>query len=269
MTTKPGSLKINLSSVIIALAAACCGLQASAADNSYQPMLTEGKTWCEATFYCLQASSSTDKGPFARISTYRVEEDTIINGMQCKLVRCNDSAKRECFREVDRRVYYIPDHIINAGGNITEDDMYLLYDFNLHKGESVTVRPMEYYDGPLTYTVQQEDSVTIGKRRFRRLTFSGIGPVIEGLGSPDGLTFQSIYEPTDGSRHAVVGVMYHKDFYLHNDLMAAPSESSAIKSPVAPRQEDSAAYDLAGRRLHRPQPGQPYVSDGKVRVSTR
>ena len=141
----------------------------------------------------------------------------------------------------------------------------LVFDFSLNVGDNYMGLPIE-----------SVDTIEVKGRQYRRLSFglkTGYGKEkdycwVEGIGSSLFGIYNGIYPPTLISGitdHSVLSVYDGDELIFEEDDFMAPAVT-AIKTFTRDNSENSAFYDLQGRRLTaEPQRGL-YIRDGKKYV---
>ena len=114
-----------------------------------------------------------DQGEPGSYTSYSAKEDTLIHNKSYKKIITN-GAYAGSYRDSNRVVYFIPD---------TSNTEYILYDFNLEKGDTI-IHP---FGGAVcsndTVTVDFTDSVLISGKYHKTIFFSSMTNWIEGIGS--------------------------------------------------------------------------------------
>ena len=172
----------------------------------------------------------------------------------------------------------------------------LLYDFNSVDGStyegiaqyrSYENDPGWYYEG--WYHVSAADTETVGDEEVKSwyvwfgLTkdedmdrTSKVYRIVEGIGIVEygGLYYLETYDHTSGHNFYNSfeccldldgNIIYPKDY---NDALPGGGIPSAVESiPAEHRESNAPIYDILGRRIANPAPGQLYIQDGKKHIA--
>ena len=163
-----------------------------------------------------------------------------------------------------------------------------LYDYELEEGESYGMFTTSgvvnatliskstekvYHEDALLQVFELEDGKIIevikGLGNVTRGTYVTIEPDGTTTGNPEGITPADMLNPTEGYPAFLVKVYnsYSDSYYLNDRRFLECVESLDSEDGfIAP---EDRLYDLQGRELREPVPGQPYIQGGKVFVETK
>ena len=232
-------------------------LTAVAQDN-YKKVLTPGKVW-----KCLVVRdyvSDVVKKPY----TVTVECDTIVDNRKCwKMSSVYDDSGQPASYWDDIVAYeengkvYAYKHPLSD--NI-EGDWTLMLDFTLHKGDVAT---------EFGSIVTEEDSVEVNGILYRRLSITG-GYWVEGIGPNTDYWRSNIAKPTHMETREMLAcyengkLLFSKDDF---DKEAYKRVENGVNSITVQKGEESATYDMGGRRINAPRKGDIYIQDGMKRMA--
>ena len=218
-------------------------LTAVAQDN-YKKVLTPGKVW-----KCLVVNdyvSDVVKKPY----TVTVECDTIVDNRKCWKMSSvyDDSGQPTSYcddivaYEENGKVYAYKHPLSDKG------DWTLMLDFTLHKGDVAT---------EFGSIVTEEDSVEVNGILYRRLSING-GYWVEGIGP------NTDYWRSNISCYENGKLLFSKDDF---DKEAYKRVENGVNSITVQKSEESATYDMGGRRINAPRKGDIYIQDGVKRMA--
>ena len=235
-----------------------------AAQDSYRPLLKDGKTW-----ELLGRAANFEE---VRLTQY-VDGDTIVDGehyykMYTRMAVANTGevitvSGPILMQEEGGRVWELRN---DTKGNMTR---WLLYDFGLSVGDTFTSM------GSDVVRLTAIDNIKVGEQLFRRFTF---GVVDDGLAAPiywvEGVG--SLHGPMESVVYGQVGVSYklracYEDgaCIFTGDDFSAPSyhseetEYSGLSKLPMSEKRHSPTFDLQGRHLSCPPENGVYIRDGR------
>ena len=226
--------------------------------DTYRPMLTEGKSWVVVT-----TTDFKDMYPF--LEDYEivktVSRDTVIDGHSCKIIENvrKDTGGRysSVLLEEDRVIYWYDQ---------SKKEFVRWMDFNLHLGDDL------YKGWGIGYEdwdyVLSEDTVEVNGIGYRRMGigFMGYKPSrywVEGIGASRWGVDSSPFISTMGI-YTYMKACYENDecIFTKDDFYKEAAGGVAIPSDAGV--EDGAVYDLQGRRLRHTVPGINIVNGKKI-----
>ena len=226
--------------------------------DTYRPMLTEGKSWVVVT-----TTDFKDMYPF--LEDYEivktVSRDTVIDGHSCKIIENvrKDTGGRysSVLLEEDRVIYWYDQ---------SKKEFVRWMDFNLHLGDDL------YKGWGIGYEdwdyVLSEDTVEVNGIGYRRMGigFMGYKPSrywVEGIGASSWGFDSSPFISTMGI-YTYMKACYENDecIFTKDDFYKEAAGGVAIPSDAGV--EDGAVYDLQGRRLRHTVPGINIVNGKKI-----
>ncbi len=239
----------------LALLAMVC-LPLSAQEQVYSNFLHEGKTWRLQQVVAYATSEVT----------VTVAGDTLAGGKSCKKLVCDDGGEKTLFAvmvEEGEKVYEYD------GGKFVP-----VYDFGLKEGD--TLRSTDN-----TIVVTATDTVEYNGKKFRRLLLHKTNGYttdcladdfyeywVEGIGS-EYAPNQPYSFATPGNRYRLLTVDDNGETLMDAEgrQKLFPPVLTGIKPAAQPdRHAGEEAFDLSGRKIHQPQPHQPYIRGGKKYV---
>ena len=163
----------------------------------------------------------------------------------------------------------------------------LLYDFTCKEGESYRALHLHHYGGKeMTYTVKSVDNIEIDGENYRSLnvypeTDTGYNdpilvPMVEGIGIiGDGCltTFNILDHPTKPSVDYVFNRVLDMDgtviYHAGSGFVDIPLTGFLGVDNIADQSEEKVApiYDILGRRILAPTPGQLYIQNGRKHIA--
>ena len=255
-------------SSIIAMFALCVG---SALAQKYHPFVEEGKEWIVLR---------GDMGDTYRI--YTMKGDTVINGTTWKKSGFRDyrwwdyrefSSFSGFFREEDGKVYYLPVYdsiqcyLYDYDLNKTVDRFYvkqdsvgfLFMDMNLEVGDTCNTwsmwpgRGMQYYPKSTAYKVEWvEYNGQMRKKINMKYAKKGM-TWVEGIASFNGYPWENDGDLGWGDSAALALCRTPNEVLYKDDLLYDGAiefyENLKLSIRVPQREEESAYFDLQGRRL--------------------
>ena len=226
--------------------------------DTYRPMLTEGKSWVVVT-----TTDFKDMYPF--LEDYEivktVSRDTVIDGHSCKIIENvrKDTGGRysSVLLEEDRVIYWYDQ---------SKKEFVRWMDFNLHLGDDL------YKGWGIGYEdwdyVLSEDTVEVNGIGYRRMGigFMGYKPSrywVEGIGASRWGVDSSPFISTMGI-YTYMKACYENGecIFTKDDFYKEAAGGVAIPSEAGV--EDGAVYDLQGRRLRHTVPGINIVNGKKI-----
>ena len=226
--------------------------------DTYRPMLTEGKSWVVVT-----TTDFKDMYPF--LEDYEivktVSRDTVIDGHSCKIIENvrKDTGGRysSVLLEEDRVIYWYDQ---------SKKEFVRWMDFNLHLGDDLYKGwGVGYEDWDYVLSEGTVEVNGIGYRRMgigfmgykpSRYWVEGIGASSWGFDSSPFISTMGIYTYMKACYENGECIFTKDDFYKEAaGGVAIPSEAGV---------EDGAVYDLQGRRLRHTVPGINIVNGKKI-----
>lgn len=274
-------------SSIIAMFALCVG---SALAQKYHPFVEEGKEWIVLR---------GDMGDTYRI--YTMKGDTVINGTTWKKSGFRDyrwwdyrefSSFSGFFREEDGKVYYLPVYdsiqcyLYDYDLNKTVDRFYvkqdsvgfLFMDMNLEVGDTCNTwsmwpgtTGMQYYPKSTAYKVEWvEYNGQMRKKINMKYAKKGM-TWVEGIASFNGYPWENDGDLGWGDSAALALCRTPNEVLYKDDLLYDGAiefyENLKLSIRVPQREEESAYFDLQGRRLREAPKRGVYIKDGKAVVN--
>ncbi len=267
--------------------ALCVG---SALAQKYHPFVEEGKEWIVLR---------GDMGDTYRI--YTMKGDTVINGTTWKKSGFRDyrwwdyrefSSFSGFFREEDGKVYYLPVYdsiqcyLYDYDLNKTVDRFYvkqdsvgfLFMDMNLEVGDTCNTwsmwpgtTGMQYYPKSTAYKVEWvEYNGQMRKKINMKYAKKGM-TWVEGIASFNGYPWENDGDLGWGDSAALALCRTPNEVLYKDDLLYDGAiefyENLKLSIRVPQREEESAYFDLQGRRLREAPKRGVYIKDGKAVVN--
>ena len=276
-------------------------LSFSLSAEEYGSMIRQDRVWLcsswergEHTAKYMKFMDSKDfmDKTYTRVST--IKKVTWDNNMTNIIIEEDIDETEAWMREENGKVYLLlegwdTDH--NVSGSSTGLYEGLLYDFNAEDGSSyegiAQYRSYEndpgwYYEG--SYHVSSVGTETVGDKEVKcwnvRFSLKGseelspqIYRIVEGIGIIEygGLFYLETYEHTSGGSHFYNifdccmdmdgNILYPKDF--KDELPGGGLTSSVTAVGMEIPAQNTPLYDVLGRRITEPAPGQLYIRNGK------
>ncbi len=232
---------------------------------------------------------------YTRVST--IKKVTWDYGMTNLRIEENIDETEAWMREENGKVYLLldgwdlnPDMVSSTSTAPYEG---LLYDFNAEEGSSYAgITQYRYYENDPgwysegLYHVSSIDTATVGDEEVKRwnVRFSLTGeeemstqvfPIVEGIGIVEygGLFYLETFYLTSGSNFYNIfncymdldgNVLYPKDY---TDELPGGGLPSSVASVNPSEIANDAIYDILGRRIANPAPGQLYIQAGKKHIA--
>lgn len=230
---------------IFIMLAACSAIHAQDIKNEYKPILTDGKMWKVLVDY------GGEKG----FITYTVIGDTIVNGKQCKKIKCSENPY--CLEtdiiahEEDKKLYCSSSNSFKS----------LMLDFGLNKGDAA------FYDmdGNPTTMVSDVDYITTKGITRKRITITtpGNSPIywVEGIGT-------NIEQWIGQYEYPVSLSLSFYECYENGKLIFSLSDFNPTTTinKIQNTQPNDIRYSITGERLKNAGKNDIYIQNGKKRI---
>lgn len=251
----------KLISILAAITILCGAVKAE-----YQPFLVDGKAW---TVIWYNVNSDGPSGTcLEKSASYRVlPEKREVNGLICNKVI--EYRNRDwLLSEAGRKVYLVDEE---------SEKTYLLYDFNVHKGDKFTFKYADNSAESFDLLVVSEEDVDFEDRhttiKLRRITFEDGRVWVEGLGAPNVDSFATIFPSPSYERETEVCLTYFYDdvaewiIWNWNYFIKGTDVEVGLNEQYArPYVDPAKRYDLLGRELSgEPATGSYYIEAGKLK----
>ena len=222
-------------------------------DNSYW---VQDRRWKYVTYY--PGGEEPD-----RYSYYKVEGETILGPTEGNLT-CRDYK----YCDSDWNTLESAGPVVSTNNQVYTYDEYgqrfmLEYDFNIEVGERALIWNSNS-------EVEAIDEINVNGRNFRRIIFEGASKGgdwkywVDGIGADgENTLIENFLRPTDGSWFRF-GACYQGDecIFTYEDFFT-PSGVEINETEEQSQTTDDVMYDLQGRRVTNPEPGDITISNGQ------